>query len=301
MNLEGYKSYLKAQKYRPKTIQTDCNNLNLFVTWFESIEESELAQLTAPILLEYVNYLQGKQLAISTINIRIRSIKKYLDHLKDEGLIKSNVAEGLHIKGTVKKVVIDPLEFSELEQLYVDYSKHKKKQLERLNEGTARITKAAGEKRKLMLGFMIFQGLHTGELKRLEINHINDEEGTIYIAGSGRTKARHLKLQPAQMRVLFQQLTKVKEASLFEKNVYNQMAFLCEELRGINQKVQNGLHIRASVIMHWLKLHGKRQTQYMIGHKWISSTEHYELQDLETLTNELDKHHPLRSPLHGGS
>jgi integrase/recombinase XerD len=45
--------------------------------------------------------------------------------------------------------------------------------------------------------------------------------------------------------------------------------------------------------MHWLKFHGKRQTQYMIGHKWISSTEYYELQDLEALTNLLDKHHPL--------
>ena len=82
---------------------------------------------------------------------------------------------------------------------------------------------------------------------------------------------------------------------LLTGNLNNQITDLFEELRGLNQKIQNGIHIRASVIMHWLKLHGKRQTQYMIGHKWISSTEHYELQNLEELTNLLDKHHPLAS------
>ena len=33
--------------------------------------------------------------------------------------------------------------------------------------------------------------------------------------------------------------------------------------------------------------------QYMAGHKYIDSTEKYEVQELEELTNQLMKHHPF--------
>ena len=98
------------------------------------------------------------------------------------------------------------------------------------------------------------------------------------------------------MRSLFKLLDTLpcQQTQLFQRDVDNQLFQLMQELRGLNQKVQTATHIRASVIMHWLKLHGKRQVQYMIGHKWISSTEHYELQDLEELTSLLEVHHPFK-------
>ena len=39
--------------------------------------------------------------------------------------------------------------------------------------------------------------------------------------------------------------------------------------------------------------HNKRKVQYMGGHKYITSTEMYELQELETLTDQLSKHYSL--------
>jgi len=42
-----------------------------------------------------------------------------------------------------------------------------------------------------------------------------------------------------------------------------------------------------------LSQHNKRQVQYMAGHKYITSTEMYEVQQLETLTDQLSKHHPF--------
>jgi len=104
-----------------------------------------------------------------------------------------------------------------------------------------------------------------------------------------------LKLLSNQMRPLFRLLDSLQEGQLqlFAKNLDNQLFALLDELRGLNNQVQNATHIRASVILHWLQLHGKRRTQYMIGHKWISSTEHYELQNLEELTNLLESHHPF--------
>jgi site-specific recombinase XerD len=64
-------------------------------------------------------------------------------------------------------------------------------------------------------------------------------------------------------------------------------------LQGINPSVTNALHIRGSVIINRLKQHNKRQVQYMAGHKYISSTEAYALQEMDTLQDELSKHHPF--------
>lgn len=37
----------------------------------------------------------------------------------------------------------------------------------------------------------------------------------------------------------------------------------------------------------------QRQVQYMAGHKWIGSTEHYQVQELDGLIDMLGKHHPF--------
>jgi site-specific recombinase XerD len=298
--MQIFKNYLKSEHYKTRTISEHCLNVERFINWFGSTDQQELAQLSVAQLVEYINVLQAKELAAETINLQLRSIRKYYEYLESEGYIIPKI-ENVKVKGVTKKVVIDPLEYSDLEQLYKDYSAYKKEQIEQLKESNLiRASKTCSKtalKRKVMLGFMVFQGLHSGELKRLEINHINNEDVTVYIMGSGKSKARQLLLQPLQMQALFMYLgsSTNDQMQLLSGNLNNQTYDLFEELKGLNQKVQNGLHIRASVILHWLQLHGKRQTQYMIGHKWISSTEHYELQNLEELTNLLDEHHPLVS------
>jgi len=80
---------------------------------------------------------------------------------------------------------------------------------------------------------------------------------------------------------------------LFEGSLRNWMTRLTEELKGINATIKNAQHIRASVILHWIKMYGKRQVQYMAGHRWIGSTQNYEVQEMDSLTDLLTKHHPF--------
>jgi hypothetical protein len=65
------------------------------------------------------------------------------------------------------------------------------------------------------------------------------------------------------------------------------------EIQAINPVITNALHIRGSVILNWLKIHPKRQVQYMAGHKYLSSTEKYASQEVEDLQDALAKHHPF--------
>jgi hypothetical protein len=63
--------------------------------------------------------------------------------------------------------------------------------------------------------------------------------------------------------------------------------------RGLNPVITNALRIRGSMILNWLKVHPKRQVQYMAGHKYISSTGKYTSQEVEDLQDALAKHHPF--------
>jgi integrase/recombinase XerD len=46
-------------------------------------------------------------------------------------------------------------------------------------------------------------------------------------------------------------------------------------------------------ITNWLKHFNLRETQYMAGHKYVSSTERYRMDNLEDMQKELEKYHPL--------
>jgi site-specific recombinase XerD len=65
-------------------------------------------------------------------------------------------------------------------------------------------------------------------------------------------------------------------------------------IRKINPEILHPKQIRASVITYWLKNYNLRQVQYMAGHKYVSSTERYQLNNLDKLQSKLEKYHPLK-------
>src|SRR3990167_2168028 len=56
--------------------------------------------------------------------------------------------------------------------------------------------------------------------------------------------------------------------------------------------IKDANDIRSTVINHWLKQYNIRQVQYMIGHKYVSSTERYSTNKLETLQEQIELLHP---------
>jgi len=71
------------------------------------------------------------------------------------------------------------------------------------------------------------------------------------------------------------------------------MQQILKQLRWLNPGVRNAVQIRSSVITHWLKGNNLRQVQYMAGHKYVSSTQRYQTSDLEDLSREVARHHPM--------
>ena len=292
--IEMFRNYLQQKRFRESTINAHCLNAGYFLRWVEANGLHEPENLQYNDLLNYVQYEQQRNKDVSTINLRISSISKYFEFLKTEGTVNRNPARTLRIKGKAKTVIQNPLKYDELLNLYNSYKELQKQSLHQSK------TDLAHQRNIIIVGLLIWQGLHSGELEKLEVNHINLNDGIIYIPSTARSNSRELKLSTQQILTLHTYIhggtrdkLKPKEEKLFAGNLHNTVGLLTEELKGINPQIKNALYIRASVILYWLRQYNKRQVQYMAGHKYITSTEMYEVQEMETLTTQLTKHHPF--------
>jgi site-specific recombinase XerD len=68
---------------------------------------------------------------------------------------------------------------------------------------------------------------------------------------------------------------------------------MVSHLKKINPKVKSFAPIRASVIIHWLKLYNQRKVQIMAGHRYISSTENYKANNPDELKEDIKNYHPF--------
>jgi integrase/recombinase XerD len=291
-NTEDFENYLLNKEYSNSTIEEHTRNIGLLNQW--QTENNFINEaLTYNELLSYVSYLQSRTLKPQSINIKLQSITLYYEYLKEYNYINNNPAKSLRIKGTVKTIVTGVLSYEELQNLYQAYIKMKSEKM-LINKSTAQ-RNYVFSKHTVLLGLFIYQGLTTGEIGQLQIKDIDLYKCVIYVPGAKRRNARILKLESLQILPLSTYLAMLKptEEKLFRGNAVNLVFGVVQEIKGINQTIRNINHVRASVIMYWLKIYDKRKTQYLIGHRYISSTEKYEEQNVDGLTDLLKKHHPF--------
>ncbi len=315
--MEGFKEYLVQRNFRESTINTHLQNINYFIKWVEENQLYEVENITQNNILEYVQHEQKRNIDVATINIRLGSISKYFEFLKHEALevppsggfrgAARNPARTLRVKGKLKTITEQPLKYADLEALYFAYKKLEKPTTKNVQEKIF----LTHQRNIIIVGLLVWQGLHSGELEKLEVSHINLDEGKIYIPSTARSNSRTLQLHVQQVLQLHTYLhggirEKLKtnnvgssspsgklDGALFNSKAHDILQHLLEELKGINPIIRNAQHIRASVILYWLKQYNKRQVQYMAGHKYIDSTEKYALQETDSLTDLLVKHHPF--------
>ncbi|MCF8380821.1 MAG: hypothetical protein K9H49_14710 [Bacteroidales bacterium] len=74
----------------------------------------------------------------------------------------------------------------------------------------------------------------------------------------------------------------------------NSLLQMFKGVQKTNPEIQSPKQIRVSLITWWLKNYNLRQVQYMAGHKYVRSTERYQLNNLDKLQGQLEKYHPLK-------
>lgn len=323
--MEQFKKYLEEKKYYPETIKRSIRQVNKFVEWLESTYQwsvEEMENVEYKHLLDFVQHEKSRGMCVRTLKVSIGSISQYFEYLKSKSYKEDsrifNPARTLRIKGAARTVIENPLKYDELEKLYHSYKELKKDYPTALKNIPAHIKEKSilvHQRNTIIVGLLVYQALTVGELERLNVEDINLTEGTVYIAGSSKSNNRTLKLHTGQVLPLYSYLhggtrEKLKamppvgasstyrqeeqyQNSLLVGKMYGAMRLLLEQLKGINPQIKTAHHIRASVILVWLRQYNKRQVQYMAGHKYIDSTEKYAVQEMDTLTDALTKYHPF--------
>lgn len=304
--LEGFKTHLQKLGNGENTIRQKTNYTGCFLNWLES-ENLRPEETRYNDLLNFIDHskLEGK--SKKQINSTLRAIRNYYEYLKETRPGINNPAANLYLKGIRHKLPSNIISYQELEKLYQEYPAADNRT----------------KRNKIILSLLVYQGLTTEELHRLKPGHLKLKEGKVFIPGNRRRNSRILELKPFQILGLHEYLTETRPQILNEItrpkparkpnridkqklkeqlfisingscNIKNSLLHMFRKIRKENPEISNGKQVRSSVIAYWLKHFNLRQVQYMAGHKYVSSTERYQLNNLEGLKKSLEEFHPLK-------
>jgi integrase/recombinase XerD len=305
-NLQQLEPYLNKQGYEPNTIRQFKNYTAYFLDWKQN---HKLEQISYNDLLVYIDYCRDKGDSLKLANRKLSAIRKYYEYLQSKGEALNNPASGLFLKGKRKSVPNNLLDKKELQELYNQYQPY-----------DLRTTR-----NKVILSLLINQAVTTDELHKLEPGNIKLKSGKIEIPGGKHSNGRVLELEAIQIMELQEYLNETRRAILkairktpkwsgrkaekpdFKRlenqliisvngstNIKNSQHHLIKALQQINPKVKSCGQIRQSVISEWLKYEDVRKVQYKAGHRYVSTTERYQTNNLEDLQEALNIHHPLK-------
>jgi integrase/recombinase XerD len=313
--MNSFEKYLQQRDLSKATIKCYNSEVLEFIVWCD-IQNIEVENCTSTEITSYLKNLQNKGQQNKTRNINLNILKHFFDYQIQNEQRENNPAKHIKIRGTKHKMLYPVFTKQELESLYHSYEmptdEHKKAKCNWFSN-----YKLSRHRNKAIISLMIYQGLCTDEINRLTLKDIKLKEGTIFISGTRKSNERTLELKPHQIMELMeyqlttrQELLKLKKAaelveayflptpsagkkSITDNDGINIWKRLSAEIRNTNKKFINFKQVRTSVITHWLKQYNLRQVQYMAGHRYVSSTESYLVNQMEDLQADIEQFHPI--------
>jgi integrase/recombinase XerD len=289
---KDFNTYLKQRRFSNASLKTRLAIINRYFDWLDK-QGLEAEEITYNDLLLYIKQNQRKGVSQRTVQNYIGTVKHYYDYQIEKGCLETNPTTDIKVQGVKRKVLYHILEPHELNRLYNNHND----------------TSLIGKRNKVMLGLLIYQGLKTEELAKLEVTDINLREGKIEVPGGKKSNHRTMRLESHQMMDFYDYILQTRPEILSQsKETTNKLIItltgkssttsnlvnsLLRPLKLKYSQLQNAKQIRASVITKWLKMYNLREVQVLAGHRFISSTESYQQNDMEGLTEEVNMYHPL--------
>lgn len=299
-----YKDYLKQNGYATSTIKSNEIMVLNFITWLDK-ENLEAENVSNRDLLVYIKHCQQKEMQQITIERYFNAIKLFYAFKVTTGAIKNNPVSNIKIQGIKRKKLHHTFTATELNQIYNNYNPETIPH----NQGrNPKIHLLIEQRNKVILGLFVYQGIQSSELSKLEVNHIKLREGKVEVPGTKRSNTRILQLESQQVLDIYNytlqvrqeilKISKQETEQLFVspqggKDQSNYISALMRELKKQNSNIKNAQQLRTSVIVKWLKQYNLREVQYKAGHRFISSTEQFLVNETEGLQEEVNQYHPL--------
>lgn len=262
--------YLK-QKLSDKTAESYLYTINHFLKTNPNANRYQYKNI--------ITYMEGVSKKQANIQYRVRilsALKKYYDYLVISGYRTDHPCKRLNIKIKSNQAIQVQDLFRSLELQLLMERESRYKHLDVIN--------------KVLLSLLIYQGLTSDEIIRLNVKNIDLDNGTIYIKASAILNKRTMELVSKQMILFSNYINETRTELLRGKTdlliitklgmpiTADSVHAMIQPLRALfPDRKLNPQTIRMSVICNWLneKKIPLERAQELAGHKWPGTTEKY--------------------------
>ena len=288
---DTFKDYLKDKGLTKASVQSYLWSINKFFHWLKS-EDISVESLEYSQALRYVKHLKNRGLKQRTIIHYIGVVKSYYHYLVQDNQLSYTPFARLELRSGKRQRLRKTLEVDLLEALYQNYPK----------------TSPENRRDRMILGLLVYQGLHTTDLKSLTTDSIDLTLGKVTILETTKTATRTLNLNPIQILALKQYLEEDRQqihqvayhckqlffSSRGKLTLRNTLTNIIKTLRKLHPAFTTLQTIRNTCITYWIQTEGLRKAQYKAGHRYISSTEAYKPIKDDSLFTMVSQFHPIR-------
>lgn len=284
-----FEKYLYRMRFSNGTIGTYLYQANNYLTTYPDAEKFNHKDVMNA--LEEIAKLKPNANYRTTI---LATIKQYYDYLIAVGRRNDHPCRNFHIRTLRNTSVVhnDLFTSEELELLMDRKDRYPNLKL----------------KNQVVISLLIYQGLTSGEIVNLKVQHVDLDEGKVFVKESRDLARRHLELTAKQYRIFDRYINESRKelirtdsdklviGKLGTPTSISEVGYLVEQFKPLFPgRNLNPSTIRQSVIANWLneKKYPLETVQLMAGHRWMSTTVRYR----QTVNDEkrilINKFHPL--------
>lgn len=288
-----FTDYLQSKNLIPHSIERYARQTERYKSWLLEHRDITPENAKKRDLLDYLLYLQEKcNVSGRTRQCILGVLRHYYNFLRQAGEVEVNPANHINLRGTGKKVLIEILTPEEMNELLDNYY-------------FLMVKPASDECRHfrlrnhLILSLCVYQGLTRMQIQNLTLDDLDMHRATITVQAGHKSNGRTLPLHASQTGIIYDYLHNDNAGMLCGREngkVISTMPDLQELFRTVKEiypKFINFKQLRASIITCWIQTEGLRKAQYKAGHRYISSTEEYLANDLESLKEDINRYHPM--------
>jgi site-specific recombinase XerD len=258
--LEQFKEYFIIKGYTSKSIQSISLNISYFLKWIET-ENLTIEEVRNNDVLAYIQYKRKTGNKPRTLQLITIALNHFFNFLVAEHQFNENPTSNVKIQGIKRKTLQEILTPQELETIYKSYNTQNT-ELKTNDQRLATISTLAKKRNKIILGLLVYQGIRSEELGKLELTDLELREGKITIQGSSRSNTRTLKLEPHQIIDLLDYINETRKEILQTTNKTSNKLFisvgtsdnyknllqkLVKNIKALNPKLKDIQHIRTNI------------------------------------------------------
>lgn len=312
--MQNFTKYLESKNFAKSTQYTHLRYIDKFLGWYDQ----EVINCTKKDILKYLEYQKNqKEQSNRSRQLILNSLNHYFTFLVLDGQIENNPTSMIKIRGTRKKILYNIYSMEQLIIIYDDYYHNFIRNFDgrHIPASTRQRSVLSRQRNYIMLGLFLFQGIASYELHKITLQDVDLTKAVINIPASRKSNERKIPLNASQIGSLIHYINNIRpqfleyykgnsdalflplpenhKSTTHAKKLLGTIQDLAEQVKILDENFLNLKQIRASVITHWLKTEGLRKAQYLAGHCYISSTEYYLPNDLESLTDDIAKFNPF--------